>query len=95
MYSTEDLQKSKNISNLKKFYETVDHFLEVVVLLNKCCSRNTDIDDLDIDLLRYFLSEDFNSVYDSFSKLFDGIEDFRISAKYNNGNKTKQDKQNW
>ena len=56
IYSSDDLAKFENISSLKKFYNAFDHFLEVVVLLNKCCSRNTDIDDLDIEPLRYFFT---------------------------------------
>lgn len=43
-----------NLSSLEKFYEALDHFLEVAVLLNELCSRTADIDDLEIKSLRYF-----------------------------------------
>ena len=54
IYSSDDLKRLENISSLEKFYDAFDHFPEGAVLLNKCCSRNTNIDDLGIDSFRYF-----------------------------------------
>ena len=54
-YSKDRLKKSEDTGSLEKFYDSFNHFLEVVVSLNKCCSRSKNIDDLDINSLRYFL----------------------------------------
>ena len=54
----------ESVNNLENFYNAFDHFVEVVVLLNKCCSRSTNIDELDIDSLRYIFYGDLNSAYE-------------------------------
>lgn len=54
-YSKDKLKKSEDTGSLEKFYDSFNHFLEVVVSLNKCCSRSKNVDDLDINSLRYFL----------------------------------------
>ena len=61
-----------------------DHFLEVVVLLNKFSNRSTDIDDLEIESLRYFFYEDRGSAYELFADLFDDIDEFKIIGGFNN-----------
>ena len=65
IYSSDDLIKSENTSSLEKFYDAFHHFLEVDVLLSECCSRSTNIDNLDV------------LVY----KTFDDIDEFKIASK--------------
>ena len=68
-----------------------DHFLEVVVLLNKFSNRSTDIDDLEIESLRYFFYEDRGSAYELFADLFDDIDEFKIVGRFNNNrNQSKE-----
>ena len=60
-------------------------------MLNQFCSRNTHTGNLKIESLRHFFYEDLVSAYESFADIFDGIDEFKIVGKFNNGeNQSKQ-----
>ena len=74
----EDLKKIENISTLKKCYTAFDYFLHLVVLLNKYYNKNSNVEDVDHDVMETFLDTTWCSKYNSFLELYQAIEEFTI-----------------
>ena len=73
IYRHDDLLKMENLKTPEHFYENFEYFLEVVVLLDKCGSKLTNLTD----------SEDLKTFeYDDFSNVYDAIDNCKIVEKY-------------
>ena len=77
IYSDADLKKSENIGTLKNYYIAFDYFLHTVVLLNKY-NKNSDIEDVDQNVMATFLRRTLNLKYNSFLELHHDIEVFTV-----------------
>lgn len=66
----------KRLRTLEDYYRNFEYFLEIVVLLDKCLSRLTNLTVLeDQETLKRFFHEDL-SKYNDFSEVYDTIHDF-------------------
>ena len=74
----------ERLKTVEDYYRNFEYFLEVVVLLEKCFSRLTNLTVLeDQETLERFFNEDLAEDND-FSEVYDAIDDFKIVEK--NGN---------
>lgn len=65
-------------------------FFQVVVLLDKCGSRLTNLTDLeDVETLKKIFNEDLAG-YNNFSEVYDVIDDFKMVEKYGGYGKKKK-----
>ena len=72
----------ERLKTLEDYYRNFEYFLEVVVLLDKCFSRLTNLTVLeDQETLKRFFYEDL-AEYNGFSEVYDAIDDFKIVEKY-------------
>ena len=95
--SQDDLLKMERLKTLEDCYRNFEYFLEVVVLLDKCFSRLTNLNVLeDQETLKRFFYEDL-AEYNDFSEVYDAIDDFKIVEKYGDYCRRKQSYQqnNW
>ena len=77
IYSDVDLKKSENIGTLKNYYIAFKYFLHIVVLLNKY-NKNSDVEDVDQNVMATFLDRTLNLKYNSFLELYHDIEVFTV-----------------
>ena len=69
IFSYDELKKPENVSTLENFYRAFDLFLHVFVLLNKYYNKNSNIEDVNHDVMKIFLETTLNSKYNSFLEL--------------------------
>ena len=72
-----DLKKSENIGTLKNYYIAFKYFLHIVVLLNKY-NKNSDVEDVDQNVMATFLDRTLDLKYNSFLELYHDIEVFTV-----------------
>ena len=65
-----DKEKSENIGYLKKYYVAFDYFLHIFVILNKYYNKNSNIEDVDHDVLETVLDRTLTLKYNSFLEIF-------------------------
>ena len=81
-YEYEDLFPNGKSKVTKNHYEAFSSFLEVVVLLDKCCNRTISSSNVDdIETLKKVFNEHLVD-YDDFSEVDGAIDDFTIIEKY-------------
>ena len=66
IYSDELLKKSENMSDLKLYFIAFDYFLRIAVLLNKYYNKNSNVEDVDHDVIATFLDKTLNLKYNFF-----------------------------
>ena len=65
-----DKEKSENIGYLKKYYVAFDYFLHIFVILNKYYNKNSNIEDVDHDVLETVLDRTLTLKYNYFLEIF-------------------------
>ena len=71
----------ENLKTLENFCEAFEYFF-VVVLLDKCSSRATNLTNLvDVETLKRFFNGGLTE-YEDFSEVYEAIDDFKIVEKY-------------
>ena len=75
IFSYDELKKPENVSTLENFYRAFDLFLHVFVLLNKYYNKNSNIEDVNHDVMKIFLETTLNSKYNSFLELCKDTEE--------------------
>ena len=80
IYSDKILKKSENISDLKIYFIAFDYFLYIVELLNKYYNKNSNIEDVDHDVMATILDKTLNLKYNSFLELYRDIEGFTVKS---------------
>ena len=80
IYSDKILKKSENISDLKIYFIAFDYFLYIVELLDKYYNKNSNIEDVDHDVMATILDKTLNLKYNSFLELYRDIEGFTVKS---------------
>ena len=80
IYSDKILKKAENISDLKIYFIAFDYFLYIVELLNKYYNKNSNIEDVDHDVMATILDKTLNLKYNSFLELYRDIEGFTVKS---------------
>ena len=73
IFEPDILKKCDQINQIKKCYDNFKKMLNCCVLLDKCYSMESDIEDIDHDCLENFLRVDLNDEYENFKDIYEEI----------------------
>ena len=68
------------MSNLKLYFIASDYFLRIAILLNKYYNKNSNVEDVDHDVMATLLDKTLNLKYNFFLELYQDIEEFTVKS---------------